>query len=88
MAAGRLAALSPGATTASVLYSTNVDTTASTVLHVAERGNSAAIYRVGHKDYTQVLTLDANTYKFERETQYLTIRFRSLVSQEVMQHLV
>ena len=66
MAAGRLAALSPGATTASVLYSTNVDTTASTVLHVAERGNSAATYRVGHKDYTQVLTLDANTYKFER----------------------
>ena len=47
MAAGRLAALSPGATTASVLYSTNVDTTASTVLHVAERGNSAATYRVG-----------------------------------------
>ena len=66
MAAGRLAALSPGATTASVLYSTDVDTTASTVLHVTERGNSAATYRVGHKDYTQVLTLDANTYKFER----------------------
>ena len=53
MTAGRLAALSPGATTASVLYSTNVDTTASTVLHVAERGNAAATYRVGHKDYTQ-----------------------------------
>ena len=66
MTAGRLAALSPGATTASVLYSTDVDTTASTVLHVAERGNAAATYRVGHKDYTQKLTMDASTYKFQR----------------------
>jgi hypothetical protein len=66
MTAGRLAALSPAATTASVLYSTSSSHTASSVLTVAERGNSAATYRVGHKDYTQKLTLDANTYKFRR----------------------
>ena len=66
MTAGRLAALSPAATTASVLYSTDVDHTASTILTVGERGGSAATYRVGHKDYTQKLTLDANTYKFAR----------------------
>ena len=66
MTAGILAALSPAATTASVLYSTDSEHTASSVLSVAERGNSAATYRVGHKDYTQKLTMDANTYKFRR----------------------
>tara|TARA_Y100001970_G_C14252259_1_gene872716 strand:+ start:3257 stop:5152 length:1896 start_codon:yes stop_codon:yes gene_type:complete len=66
MTAGILAALSPAATTASVLYSTSSSHTASSVLSVAERGNSAATYRIGHKDYTQKLTLDANTYKFRR----------------------
>ena len=66
MTAGRLAALSPAATTASVLYSTSSSHTASSVLTVAERGNSAATYRVGHKDYTQKLTMDANTYAFRR----------------------
>ena len=49
MTAGILAALSPAATTASVLYSTDSEHTASSVLSVAERGNSAATYRVGHK---------------------------------------
>jgi len=66
MTAGILAALSPAATTASVLYSTSSSHTASSVLSVAERGNSAATYRVGHKDYTQKLTMDANTYAFRR----------------------
>ena len=66
MTAGKLAALAPAATTASVLYSTDVDTTATTVLQVADRGNSATTYRIGHKDYTQELTMDANTYKFAR----------------------
>ena len=66
MTAGKLAALAPAATTASVLYSTDVDTTATTVLSVADRGNSATSYRIGHKDYTQELTMDANTYKFAR----------------------
>ena len=64
MTAGRLAAAAPAATTNTVLYSTNSLNTASTVLQVAERGGSAATYRVGHKNYTQELTLDANTYKF------------------------
>ena len=65
MTAGRLAAASPAATTNTVLYSTPVDTTASTVVQVANRG-AAGTYRIGHKDYTQELTLDANTYDFER----------------------
>lgn len=65
MTAGRLAAASPAATTNTVLYSTPVDTTASTVVQVANRG-AAGTYRIGHKDYTQELTLDANTYDFEK----------------------
>lgn len=65
MTAGRLAAASPAATTNTVLYSTPVDTTASTVVQVANRG-VAGTYRIGHKDYTQELTLDANTYDFEK----------------------
>ncbi|BCU96632.1 MAG: hypothetical protein CM15mV13_0670 [uncultured marine virus] len=65
MTAGKLACFA-AATTASVLYSTDVDTTATTVLQVADRGNSATTYRIGHKDYTQELTMDANTYKFAR----------------------
>ena len=64
MTAGRLAAAAPAATTNTVLYSTDSLNTASTVLQVAERGGSAATYRVGHKNYTQELTMDANTYKF------------------------
>ena len=66
MTAGRLAAAAPAATTNTVLYSTDSLVTASTVLNVAERGGAAATYRVGHKDYTQKLTLDANTYQFAR----------------------
>lgn len=66
MTAGRLAAAAPAATTSTVLYSSDVDTTASTVLQVAERGGAAATYRVGLKDYTQELTMDANTYDFAK----------------------
>lgn len=65
MTAGRLAAASPAATTDTVLYTANANTTASTVVQVAERGGAAATYRIGHKDYTQELTLDAGTYDFE-----------------------
>ena len=66
MTAGRLAAAAPAATTASVLYTTDSEHTASSVLSVAERGGSAATYRIGHKDYTQKLTMDASTYAFAR----------------------
>ena len=66
MSAGRLAASAPAATTNTVLYSTDALTTASTVLLAAERGGSAATYRVGLKDYTQQLTLNASNYKFNR----------------------
>ena len=65
MTAGRLAAASPAATTDTVLYTANANTTASTVVQVAERAGAAATYRIGHKDYTQELTLDAGTYDFE-----------------------
>ena len=66
MSAGRLAASAPAATTNTVLYSTSQLNTASTVLLASERGGSAATYRVGLKDYTQKLTLDASNYKFNR----------------------
>ena len=66
MSAGRLAASAPAATTNTVLYSTSQLNTASTVLLATERGGSAATYRVGLKDYTQKLTLDASSYKFNR----------------------
>ena len=36
------------------------------MLHVANRSASGITYRVGHKDYSQVLTLDANTYDFKK----------------------
>ena len=64
MTAGSLAAAAPAATTNTVLYSQYTENTASSVLMVAERGGSAATYRVGLKDYTQKLTLDASTYDF------------------------
>ena len=64
MTAGRLAAAAPAATTNTVLYSQYTENTASSVLMVAERGGAAATYRVGLKDYTQKLTLDASTYDF------------------------
>ncbi len=66
MTAGRLAASSPAATTNTVLYSSHIGTTTSGVLHVANRSGSAITYRVAHKDYSQVLTLDANTYDFKK----------------------
>lgn len=66
MSAGRLAASAPAATTNTVLYSTSQLNTASTVLLATERGGSAATYRIGLKDYTQKLTLDASSYKFNR----------------------
>ena len=66
MTAGRLAAASPAATTNTVLYSSHIGITTSGVLHVANRSGSGITYRVGHKDYSQVLTLDANTYDFKK----------------------
>ena len=66
MTAGRLAAVSPAATTNTVLYSSHIGITTSGVLHVANRSASGITYRVGHKDYSQVLTLDANTYDFKK----------------------
>ena len=66
MTAGRLAAVAPSATTNTVLYSSDINDTTSGVVHVCNRGGSAGTYRLAHKDYTQELTLDANTYKFQK----------------------
>jgi len=66
MTAGRLAAVAPAATTNTVLYSSDIADTTSAVVHVCERGGSAGTYRIGHKNYSQKLTLDANTYKFQK----------------------
>ena len=74
MTAGRLAAAAPAATTASVLYSTDSEHTASSVLSVAERGGSAATYRIGHKDYTQKLTMDASPDAFDRGNTLATYK--------------
>ena len=61
MTAGRLAAVAPSATTNTVLYSSDINDTTSGVVHICNRGGSAGTYRLAHKDYTQELTLDANT---------------------------
>ena len=66
MTAGRLAAVAPSATTNTVLYSSDINDTTSGVVHICNRGGSAGTYRLAHKDYTQELTLDANTYKFQK----------------------
>ncbi len=66
MTAGRLAGVAPAATTNTVLYSGDIHDTTSSVVQVCNRGGSAGTYRIAHKDYSQVLTLDANTYKFQK----------------------
>ena len=65
MTAGRLASGSTRSNTNTVLYSSDIADTTSAVVHVCERGGSAGTYRIGHKNYSQKLTLDANTYKFQ-----------------------
>ena len=74
MTAGRLAAVAPAATTNTVLYSSDIADTTSAVVHVCDEG-SAGTYRIGHKNYSQKLTLDANTYKFQKGNVVSGIRF-------------
>jgi len=75
MTAGRLAAAKPAATTNTVIYRCPPTLTGSTVVNVCNQSGSAATYRLGLRDYDQVLHLDgqeaenggtASTYKFER----------------------
>jgi len=58
---GILAQSKPAAATDTVLYSADIDESASTVLTVANDGTGSA-YSVGLKNYDQKLTLDASTY--------------------------
>ena len=69
MTAGRLAASKPAATTNTSLYRVDIESTASTVLTVANLSGSAATYRAALRDYDQILTLDGNEpsqYKFQK----------------------
>ena len=62
---GFLAQSKPAANTDTLLYSAPVDSSASTVLNVANDGTGAAI-SVGVKDFDQKLTVDASTYKLHK----------------------
>lgn len=69
MTAGRLAASKPAATTNTELYRVDIESTASTVMTVANQSGSAATYRTALRDYDQILTLDGNEpsqYKFQK----------------------
>jgi len=69
MTAGRLAASKPAATTNTELYRVDIESTASTVMTVANQSGSAATYRTALRNYDQILTLDGNEpsqYKFQK----------------------
>ena len=75
MTAGRLAAAKPAATTNTVIYRCPPTLTGSTVVNVCNQSGSGASYRLGLRDYDQVLHLDgqeaqnggtASTYKFAK----------------------
>ena len=69
MTAGRLAAVSPAATTDTSLYKANITDTASTVVNVCNQNGSGSTYRLALRDYDQVLHLDglnASAYKFAK----------------------
>jgi hypothetical protein len=63
MAQGRLASSAPGNTLTN-LYQTTGSQVASVTLNAAETAGSAATMSVGLRNYSQVLTLDTNTYTF------------------------
>lgn len=63
MAQGRLASSAPGNTLTN-LYQTTGSQVASVTLNAAETAGSAATMSVGLRNYSQVLTLDANSYTF------------------------
>ena len=60
MTAGRLAASKPGATTSTILYSPDIDNSASVVLTAANHSGSGVTYRAALRDYDQILTLDGD----------------------------
>lgn len=66
MAAGKLASLRPAATTNTLLYRCPIDKAASSNLNVVNTTGNSVSYRVGLRDYDQVLTLDSSNYKLQR----------------------
>lgn len=65
MAQGRLASSAPGNTLTN-LYQTTANTVASVTLNAAETAGAASTFSVGLRNYSQVLTLDANSYTFSQ----------------------
>jgi len=66
MPAGKLASVLPAATTNTFLYRTPITGATSSVLSVVNQASTAATYRVGLRDYDQLLTLDSSSYNYRR----------------------
>ena len=60
MTAGRLAASNPSATTNTLLYRSEIDKTASTVLTATNISGSGVTYRAALRNYDQILKLDGD----------------------------
>ena len=71
---GQLANLKPAANTNTLFYSSPIDSSASTVLTVANDG-TASTYAVAVKHYDQRLVLDASTYKLHKGDLVSNYRF-------------
>jgi hypothetical protein len=66
MTAGKLASAKPSATTDTLLYRSPIGSSASAVLNVTNQGSSASTYKVGLRDYDQILTVDASNYEYRK----------------------
>ena len=64
MAAGKLAARKPAASTNTRLYQCPIGRSASVVLHVCNQGGAGATYNIALKNYTQVITLTGSSHTF------------------------
>ena len=64
MAAGKLAARKPAASTNTRLYQCPIGRSASVVLHVCNQGGASATYNIALKNYTQVITLTGSSHTF------------------------
>jgi hypothetical protein len=66
MTAGKLASISPAATTNTLLYRCPIDKATSAILNVVNTNSTAQSYRAAVRDYDQVLTLDSASYNLIR----------------------
>lgn len=64
MTAGKLAAVTPAATTNTLLYRAPIASAASAILSVVNTTGANETYRVGLRDYDQIFTLDSDAYKY------------------------